>query len=331
MSFRQPRAVLCLLVSALPAIAQQPGGLPARVARGCASCAASGCGVTFPGVRLRPRSATQSEQMRALAFNMRSEIRAEMRNTRIYSDLMSDANAALRAIDRLNQAELSGSAEEMFEATQTALAPLRRMYSAIRNDPLASRSQASVRALGRQLLSLSRSLSDQLPSSPTGEGELQLTIPAEMKGVRLLPMQQRTVALRQRICPVTEQPLGSMGKPILVRVAGREVYVCCEGCIETLRNSPEEYLTRLGARQPGRRVPERSSRPVSIPETMKGLRLLPLNEQRVAMRQRTCPVMGSLLGSMGQPIKVTVNGRSTYVCCQGCVASVQQNPARYLR
>ena len=62
-----------------------------------------------------------------------------------------------------------------------------------------------------------------------------------------------------------------------------------------------------------------------IPESMKGVRQLSPPDQRMALQQRTCPVTGDLLGSMGKPIKVNVNGRSIFVCCQGCVAEVRDN------
>jgi hypothetical protein len=39
--------------------------------------------------------------------------------------------------------------------------------------------------------------------------------------------------------------------------------------------------------------------------------------------QKTCPVTGSALGSMGPPIPVTVKGQTIYVCCKGCVETVQ--------
>lgn len=47
--------------------------------------------------------------------------------------------------------------------------------------------------------------------------------------------------------------------------------------------------------------------------------------------QRNCPVTGEPLGSMGDPVSVTVQGRTIEVCCQGCVAAVQKNPEKYLK
>ncbi|MGO9916436.1 MAG: heavy metal-binding domain-containing protein, partial [Isosphaeraceae bacterium] len=42
----------------------------------------------------------------------------------------------------------------------------------------------------------------------------------------------RVLATRQRICPVTGKPLGSMGTPSRLVVSGRPVFLCCEGCEE---------------------------------------------------------------------------------------------------
>ena len=46
--------------------------------------------------------------------------------------------------------------------------------------------------------------------------------------------------------------------------------------------------------------------------------------------QRTCPVTGEELGSMGDPIPVSVKGRTIFVCCQGCVNKVRRNPDKYI-
>lgn len=46
--------------------------------------------------------------------------------------------------------------------------------------------------------------------------------------------------------------------------------------------------------------------------------------------QKTCPVTGQVLGSMGPPVPVSFNGRTIYLCCEGCAAKFQQNPALYL-
>ena len=47
--------------------------------------------------------------------------------------------------------------------------------------------------------------------------------------------------------------------------------------------------------------------------------------------QRTCPVTGAALGSMGSPVPVTLNGQTAYVCCRACVAKAQRDPDAFLR
>lgn len=51
----------------------------------------------------------------------------------------------------------------------------------------------------------------------------------------------------QKTCPVTGEELGSMGKPIAVSVKGQPVYVCCEGCVEKVRQNPDSFLAKVQA------------------------------------------------------------------------------------
>lgn len=46
--------------------------------------------------------------------------------------------------------------------------------------------------------------------------------------------------------------------------------------------------------------------------------------------QKRCPVTGEGLGSMGEPLAVTVGGRAVYVCCRGCAERAQADPAKTL-
>lgn len=50
---------------------------------------------------------------------------------------------------------------------------------------------------------------------------------------------------KQKICPVTGEPLGSMGAPVRVSVGGKPVYVCCKSCEKPLLRKPDEYLSKL--------------------------------------------------------------------------------------
>jgi len=60
-----------------------------------------------------------------------------------------------------------------------------------------------------------------------------------------LSPEDRALAEKQRICPVTGELLGSMGAPMKVEVKGQTVFICCEGCKEELLAKPDEYLAKL--------------------------------------------------------------------------------------
>jgi hypothetical protein len=61
-----------------------------------------------------------------------------------------------------------------------------------------------------------------------------------------LSAEDRELAVKQKICPISEEPLGSMGTPIKVSVAGHDVFVCCEGCETPLKEDPTTHLAKIG-------------------------------------------------------------------------------------
>jgi len=60
----------------------------------------------------------------------------------------------------------------------------------------------------------------------------------------LLPEDQK-LAWLQKVCPVTDMPLGSMGAPIKVMVEGQLVFICCEGCRRSLLAESAKYLAKM--------------------------------------------------------------------------------------
>jgi hypothetical protein len=60
-----------------------------------------------------------------------------------------------------------------------------------------------------------------------------------------LAPEDRRLADRQKTCPVTGKPLGSMGTPARVIVAGQVVFLCCDGCEGALKRDPAKYLAKL--------------------------------------------------------------------------------------
>lgn len=60
-----------------------------------------------------------------------------------------------------------------------------------------------------------------------------------------LSAEDRQAAEKQKNCPVTDEPLGSMGKPMIVDVQGRSVFICCESCRDELLKNSTKYLAKL--------------------------------------------------------------------------------------
>ncbi len=114
---------------------------------------------------------------------------------------------------------------------------------------------------------------------------------------------------RQKICPVSGKPLGSMGDPVAVDVNGERVYVCCAGCVGAVKADPAKYA---------------AGRPAIVVTSATEA------DAELIKRQAKCPVMDEPLGSMGQPIKVMVGDKPIFLCCKGCIKKIQAEPAKYL-
>lgn len=65
------------------------------------------------------------------------------------------------------------------------------------------------------------------------------------KGLSELSETDRAAAMKQHVCPVTGEMLGTMGKPIKVTVKDQDVWVCCSGCTKQLKEDPDKYLAKL--------------------------------------------------------------------------------------
>jgi YHS domain-containing protein len=90
----------------------------------------------------------------------------------------------------------------------------------------------------RGSISGGRSRDTSVPAPPTDDDADEVR-----KALAELSPVDRAAALRQKTCPVTGLPLGSMGPPPRVVVNGKTVFICCEGCAATLEENPEKYLT----------------------------------------------------------------------------------------
>lgn len=89
------------------------------------------------------------------------------------------------------------------------------------------------------------------PKTDAGKGDsaaVKLT-PGEIATIKQLPAADQELALKQAVCPVSDGHLGSedMGKPYKVTVAGRTVFLCCDGCEDKLKADPKKYFAKLDA------------------------------------------------------------------------------------
>lgn len=142
-----------------------------------------------------------------------------------------------------------------------------------------------------------------------GTGSRPLTL-SEVATVPASEHQLAAAAIaRQKICPVSGKPLGSMGQPVAVDVNGQTVYACCGGCVNAIKSNPAKYAA-------GR--PE-----ITVTASTAA-------DAAAIASQKVCPVMDEPLGSMGGPIKVMVGDKPIFLCCKGCIKKIEAEPAKYL-
>jgi len=72
------------------------------------------------------------------------------------------------------------------------------------------------------------------------------------------------------------------------------------------------------------------SSPTMTADETAGLLAPGKSDQELIDKQKTCPVTGAELGSMGTPVKVKVKGRTVFLCCAGCKAKLLKNADKYL-
>ncbi len=114
---------------------------------------------------------------------------------------------------------------------------------------------ASVPAAGSQPAATQQSAPAAPPAGqPSGVAAKPLA-KADPEGLKELSPEDRALAEKQAVCPVSKEPLGSMGKPVKVVHAGRAVFLCCSGCEEDFHKEPARYLAEMDAGNPPRHDP----------------------------------------------------------------------------
>lgn len=92
------------------------------------------------------------------------------------------------------------------------------------------------------------------PAAPAVEmGAPEMTGPSDPAEAKIaaelakLSDADREAAVAQRICPVSDERLGSMPGVTKVTVEGREVFICCNGCKGELEADPAKFMAKLDA------------------------------------------------------------------------------------
>ena len=164
-----------------------------------------------------------------------------------------------------------------------------------------------------------------------------------------LSAEDRALVDSQQFCPILKNNrLGSMGPPVKLDVAGQPVFVCCEGCKEQALDDPQATLAQVAKRRGGKppsggdaaqaNAPAGST-PVSANPAKKdpdarikaALAKLSPEDRKLAEAQRYCPIIeDSRLGSMGVPVKLTLDGEVVFICCAACKEEAQSEPTATL-
>jgi len=107
-------------------------------------------------------------------------------------------------------------------------------------------------------------------------------------------------------CIVTGEKLGGMGKPYIFTHEGREIKLCCQGCLKEFKKSTETYLKKLDAAEK---------------ECV----------QKNPYKLDKCLVTGEKRGSMGKPVSFVYEDREIKLCCKGCLKTFVKNPDKYMK
>ena len=134
---------------------------------------------------------------------------------------------------------------------------------------------------------------------------------------------------RQKVCPVMDEPLGSMGQPVKLLVGGKPLYLCCKGCIKKVKAEPARYYVMVN----GTRSQSSSQKPevaLGTEEVRTGVFKVSKDDAPFIAAQKKCPVMDEPLDAMGGPYKVNASGKAVYICCPGCAKRISAEPKKYL-
>jgi hypothetical protein len=82
-------------------------------------------------------------------------------------------------------------------------------------------------------------------AKPEGK-EASVTLePAEIAEIKKLPAADAEAALKQLVCPVSGEHLGSMDVPVKVTALGKTFFLCCKSCNKDVKDNPADVVAKL--------------------------------------------------------------------------------------
>ncbi len=97
-----------------------------------------------------------------------------------------------------------------------------------------------------------------------------------------------------------------MGEPVKYDYKGREIRLCCSGCIASFEKEPQKYFDQIDKAM--------------------------IEDQLSHYPLETCMVSGKKLqGAMGEPINLIYKNRLVRLCCPACKEGLAKDPEGYIR
>jgi hypothetical protein len=81
-------------------------------------------------------------------------------------------------------------------------------------------------------------------SAERAPGAITLTAD-ELAEIKKLPAEDQEAAIKQAVCPVSDEHLGEMGTPVKVSAAGRSFFLCCNNCQKDVKANPQAVIAKL--------------------------------------------------------------------------------------
>jgi hypothetical protein len=142
-----------------------------------------------------------------------------------------------------------------------------------------------------------------------------------------LGKEDQLLAEVQGYCPISGKLLGSMGKPVKVMLDKQAVFLCCKGCEEKARKDPKKTLAKVEERKAKPEADKDKNEELAV---KANLAKLSRADRALAEAQKSCPISGELLGSMGKPFKELIQGQPVLLCCDGCRDDALKLPKKTL-